>query len=163
MANVAGRKSAASLGKRIEALVLTPLLFVVTLGIGWLIWSVFEWRNGRTPSYRLLGLRIVRLSDERPIRLGRSLARAGICGLLVIPTIVVCCLVGLCFAFGASPPDGLVHDPRTAPWDYLTATKVMDERAQPKVDGDRVHGILEPIDLAAATRPSGEHDNGHAH
>jgi len=163
MANVAGRKSAASLGKRIEALALTPLLFVVTLGIGWLIWSVVEWRNGRTPSYRLLGLRIVRLSDERPVRLGRSLARAGICCLLVIPTIIACCLIGVCFVFGASPPDGLLHDPRTAPWDYLTATKVIDERAQPQVHGDRGHGILEPIDLAAATRPSRGHDNGHAH
>ena len=163
MANVAGRKSAASLGKRVQALVLAPLLFVATLGIGWLIWSVFEWRNGRTPSYRLLGLRIVRLSDEGPIRLGRSLARAAICCLLVIPTIAVCCLIGLCFAFGASPPDGLLHDPRTAPWDYLTATKVTDERAQLWVNGDRAHGILEPIDLAAATRPSGTHDNGHAH
>ena len=80
---MAGRVPAASLGKRIEALALTPLLFAVTLGVGWLVWCVLEWRNGRTPSYRLLGLRVVRQSDGRPIRLVRSLARSSICCLLI--------------------------------------------------------------------------------
>ena len=142
---------------------LTPLLIVGTLGIGWLVWSVFEWRNGRTPSYRLLGLRVVRVSDDRPIRLTRSFARAVLCGLLVIPTVVVCCVIGVCFAFGASPPDGLLSQPRTAPWDYFTATKVSVERTRSRGTRDLAHGILEPIDLAAATRASGTHRNGHAH
>jgi RDD family len=159
---MAGRQPVASLGKRIEALVLTALLIVVTLAIGWLIWSVFEWRNGQTPSYRLLGLRIVRLSDERPIRLGRSLARACICCLLVIPTVAACCVIGICFTLGASPEDGMLRRPRIAPWDYLTATKVIDERAQPESIGDLGLAILEPIDLAGATRASGTHNNGHA-
>ena len=101
---MAGHQPPARLGKRLEALVLTALLLVVTLAIGWLIWSVFEWRNGQTPSYRLLGLRIVRLSDERPIGLGRSLARSCICCLLVIPTIAVSCIIGICFTLGASAP-----------------------------------------------------------
>src|ERR1700728_1763023 len=116
MVPMAGCQPAASLGKRLEALVLTVLLLVVTLVIGWLIWSVFEWRKGQTPSYRLLGLRIVGLSDEQPIRLGRSLARACICCLLVIPPIAVCCVIGICFTLGASPPDGLLRRPRIAPW-----------------------------------------------
>jgi len=159
---MAGRRSAASFGRRIQALALTPLLFVATLGIGWLVWSVFEWRNGRTPSYRLLGLRIVRLSDGRPIGLGRSLARAASCCLLVIPTIVACCLIGLCFVFGASPPDGLLRDPRTAPWDSLTATEVVDGRVRPAVHADVGHQLLQPIDLTKATRASGTRNNGHA-
>jgi hypothetical protein len=163
MVPMAGRQPEASLGKRIEALVLTALLLVVTLAVGWLIWSVFEWRKGQTPSYRLLGLRIVRLSDERRIGLGRSLARAGICCILVVPTFAVCCLIGICFTLGASPPGGLLRRPRIAPWDYLTATKVTDERAHPEVASDFGHAILEPIDLAAATRAPGTHDDGHAH
>ena len=112
---MAGNESAASFGKRIEALALTPLLFVITLGFGWMVWSVFEWRNGRTPSYRLLRLHVVRLSDGQPIRLGRSIVRSGICCLLLLPTIVVCAIVGVCFAFGASAPDDLFSDPRRAP------------------------------------------------
>jgi hypothetical protein len=159
---MAGRQPAASLGKRIEAVVLAPLLFVVTLGIGWLIWSVFEWRNGRTPSYRLLGLRIVRLADDRPIHVWRSLARAIMCLLLVLPTILVGCVIGLSFVFGASAPDGLLRRPRTAPWDRLTATRVVDERTQPSVNGKLGLVVLEPIDLAGAIRPSRRHPNGHA-
>ncbi|MGP0030458.1 MAG: RDD family protein [Acidimicrobiales bacterium] len=159
---MAGRQPAVSLGKRMEALALTAALLVLTLGIGWLIWSVFEWRHARTPSYRLLGLHIVRRSDERPIRLVRSLARASICCLLVIPTVAVCCVIGLCFAFGASPPDDLLRRPRTAPWDFLTATRVTDERTRPEAHGDFGHAILKPIDLARATRASGTHNEGPA-
>jgi hypothetical protein len=159
---MAKRQAAASLGKRIEALALTPLLFVVTLGVGWLVWSVLEWRNGRTPSYRILGLRVVRMSDERPIGVARSLARCSICILLVIPMVVVCCVIGLSFVFGASAPDDLLR-PRRAPWDYLTATNVTDEGTEEGVggNGDPHYGILSPIDLSRATRPSGTQNNGH--
>jgi len=157
MVSMAGRQPAASFGKRIEAFALTPLLFVATLGIGWLVWSVFEWRNGRTPSYRLLGLRVVRLSDERPIGLGKSLERGSICCLLVLPTIAICCVIGISFLLGASPPDGLLRDPRTSPWDHLTATKVTNEHTRPWANGDFGHGVLEPIDLAGDTRASGTH------
>lgn len=163
MVSMAKRQPAASLGKRIEALALAPLLFVLTLGVGWLVWSVLEWRKGRTPSYRLVGLRVVRMSDDQPIRLARSLARCCICILLVIPTVAICCVIGICFVFGASPPDDLLRHPRTAPWDYLTATKVTDERAQEDVDGNSGHEILSPIDLSRATRPSGTQNNGHVH
>ena len=158
---MAKRQAAASLGKRIEALALTPILFVVTLGVGWLVWSVVEWCRGRTPSYRILGLRVVRMSDERPIGLARSLARWSICILLVVPMVVGCCVIGLSFVFGASAPDDLLRHPRRAPWDYLTATKVTDEGAQKGGGGKSDHGILSPIDLSRATRPSGTQNNGH--
>jgi hypothetical protein len=159
---MAGHQSAASLGRRIEAIALTPALFVGTLGVGWLVWSVFEWRQGRTPSYRRLGLRVVRASDGRPIHVGRSFVRFCICLVLVLPTIAVCGVIGVCFVFGASPPDDLFRHPRTAPWDFLTATKVTDERVPPSRDSDAGHGILRPIDLSRATRPSGTQNNGHA-
>jgi hypothetical protein len=160
---MAGSEPVASVGKRMEALALAPLLFVVTLGVGWLVWCVVEWRNGRTPSYRLLGLRVVRRSDERPIRLARSLARSSICCVLIVPTIAICTVIGICFVFGASPPDDLLRHPRTAPWDYLTATKVVDDRTQPRVDGDFGHGILDPIDLSSAARATETRNNGHVH
>jgi uncharacterized RDD family membrane protein YckC len=126
---MAGAQPAASFGRRIEAFGLTLLLIVVTLVIGWLVWSVVEWRHGRTASYRLSGLRVVR-RDGTPVRLGRSVLRNGIlCTLLVVPTIAACVIAGITFAFGASPPDGLFREPRAAPWDRLTGTTVVDERA----------------------------------
>ncbi len=119
----------ASLGSRIRALLLTFALIVVTLGIGWLVWSVVEWRKGRTASYRLSGLRVVRRSDGRPIGLARSVVRnALLCTLLLVPTIVVCATVAIAFVMGASPPDGLLRQRRAAPWDLLTDTEVLDER-----------------------------------
>ena len=33
------------------------LLFSVTLGIGYIIWSLFAWRHGRSPAQRILSLR----------------------------------------------------------------------------------------------------------
>jgi RDD family len=159
---MAGTQPSASLGKRVEALALVVPLLIGTLGLGWLVWSVVEWRHGRTPSFRILGLRVVRKSDERPIRLARSLARAGICCLLVVPTIATCCVIGISFVFGASAPDDLLRHPRTAPWDYLTATRVIDERGQPRAIeiGD---GVLGPIDLGSVTRKPGAQSNGHVH
>ena len=56
---VVRKEPAASLGRRIGALGLTVVLLVGTLVVGFVVWSVFEWRHGRTPSYRLLGLHVV--------------------------------------------------------------------------------------------------------
>ena len=126
---IAMERVPAGLGRRIKALLLTVLLVVVTLGVGWLVWSVVEWRRGRTASFRLTGLRVVRRSDGRPIGLARSILRNAICcTLLLVPTIVACCVLAIAFVMGASPPDQLLREPRTAPWDFLTRTKVVSER-----------------------------------
>jgi hypothetical protein len=110
---------------------LSVVLVVITLGIGWLIWSVVEWRHGRTASFRLRGLRVVRQSDGRPIGLCRSIVRNAICcTLLLVPTILACVILALAFVMGASAPDGLMTQPRRAPWDVLTGTKVLDQRAR---------------------------------
>ena len=143
-----------------EALALTPLLFVVTLGVGWVIWSVFEWRNGRTPSYRVLGLRVVRVSDGRPSRLARSLARSIICAVLIVPTVLLGGVIGISFVFGASPPDDLFRHPRTAPWDHFTATRVIDEGRRTARPAGRGDDLLLPIDLSRATRAPGTSSNG---
>jgi hypothetical protein len=113
-----------------KALLLTVGLIIVTLGIGWLVWSVVEWRHGRTASYRILRLRVVSRSDAKPIGLGRSILRNGVlCTLLIVPTVVACAVLGIAFSMGASPPEGLLNTPRPAPWDRLTGTLVVDERA----------------------------------
>jgi len=117
------------LGRRIKALLLTMLLVIATLVVGWLVWSVVEWRRGSTASFRVTGLRVVRRSDGRPIGLARSILRNAICcTLLLVPTIVVCCLLAIVFVMGASPPDRLLLEPRTAPWDLLTRSMVVSER-----------------------------------
>ena len=108
MTFMADHEPEASFAKRLEVLALTPLLLVATLGIGWIVWCVVEWRHGRTPSYRVLRLHVVRSSDGRPVRLGRSLVRSLICCLLLLPTILICAIVGISFVFGASAPERLL-------------------------------------------------------
>ena len=126
---IAAERVPAGLGRRIKALLLTALLVVATLVVGWLVWSVVEWRRGSTASFRLTGLRVVRRSDGRPIGLVRSILRNAICcTLLLVPTIVACCLLAIAFVMGASPPDRLLLEPRTAPWDLLTRSEVVSER-----------------------------------
>jgi hypothetical protein len=112
-------------------LAITVALVVATLGVGWLVWSVFEWRHGRTASYRLTGLRVVRRSSGQPIGLCRSVVRNAVCcTLLLVPVIVACVLIGFAFVMGASPPNDLLRKPRRAPWDILTDTEVLNERGR---------------------------------
>jgi hypothetical protein len=117
----------AGLDTRARALLLTPVLIVGTLGIGWLGWSVAEWRTGRTPGFRRTGLRVVRRSDGQPIGLWRSMLRELCVLVLLLPTMVVYSFVALAFVMGASAPDGVLRQPRAAPWDVLTRTEVVDE------------------------------------
>jgi hypothetical protein len=123
---------AASFGVRIKALLLTCCLVVATLGVGWLIWSVFEWRRGSTASFHSTGLRVVRRSDGTPIGLARSIVRnAVLCTVLLVPTVLACIVIAFAFVMGASPPSDLFSKPRNAPWDLLCKTMVVQERRRP--------------------------------
>jgi uncharacterized RDD family membrane protein YckC len=51
------------------------LLFVGTLGVGYLIWSVVTWGSGQTPAQRMLGLRCVDLRTGQMTSRRRMAAR----------------------------------------------------------------------------------------
>ncbi|HWF16139.1 MAG TPA: RDD family protein [Acidimicrobiales bacterium] len=141
------------MGTRVKALLLTFGLIVITLGVGWLVWSILEWHSGRTASFRLTGLRVVRNSDGRPIGLGRSILRnALLCTLLLLPTMLTCLVVAITFVMGASPPNDLFSKARNAPWDRLTRTTVVQERRRPFTRGKYGHlsewaAANEPVSL----------------
>ena len=52
------------------------LLFSVTLGIGYIIWSLFGWRHGRSPAQRILSLRcwLPEAAVTRPVGLAGASA-----------------------------------------------------------------------------------------
>jgi uncharacterized RDD family membrane protein YckC len=54
-----------SVGRVVAAYSLAVLLFIVTLGIGYLAWGVVTWGRGQTPAQKLLGLRCWRPETGR--------------------------------------------------------------------------------------------------
>ena len=66
----------ASLGARFGAFLLEFVLFIVTLGIGWFIWSMVMWTRGTTPAKKLLGLSVVDIQTGRPCTWGHMLVRS---------------------------------------------------------------------------------------
>ena len=62
-------------GKRLGAHLLEILLVIVTLGIGWAVWSLVVWGRGQTPAKQLLGMRVVALETGRPAKWGKMFLR----------------------------------------------------------------------------------------
>ena len=59
------RTRPARISQVIAAYALAVLLFILTLGAGYLIWAVVTWGQGQTPAQRLLGLRCWRPDTGR--------------------------------------------------------------------------------------------------
>jgi uncharacterized RDD family membrane protein YckC len=49
----------ASIKHRLGGYLLDLGLAILTLGVGWIIWSLFAWRNGQTPAKQILKMRVV--------------------------------------------------------------------------------------------------------
>ena len=52
-------------GRRIGAFFLAIPLWIITLGIGYIIWGLIAWTNGQTPALQVLGMRAWRPEDNR--------------------------------------------------------------------------------------------------
>ena len=55
----------ASVGRRIGAYFLAIPLFVVTLGIGYLIWGLILWGRGTSPALSVLGMKVWRPEEKK--------------------------------------------------------------------------------------------------
>ena len=51
---------------RLGGYLVDQLLSLVTLYVGWLIWSLFLWRNGQTPGKRLVKTRVYDTTTGKP-------------------------------------------------------------------------------------------------
>ena len=76
----------ASQGRRLGGYVLDLVLFVVTLGIGWLIWLLVVGRRGQSPGKQLLNLRVVR-EDGSAAGLGWMLLREIVLKIILFPVL----------------------------------------------------------------------------
>lgn len=97
---------------------LGALLFVGTLGVGYLIWSVVTWGSGQTPAQRMLGLRCFDLKTwqvaGREQMAGRQVLGWCLNGQL---------LIGLLFVFSGSG--------QTSVGDALMGTTVLRDPESP--------------------------------
>ena len=73
--------------RRLGARLLELPLAIVTLGIGYLIWSLIVFARGQTPAKQLLKMRVVRLEERRTAHWGwmalRELVLVGVIGTLL--------------------------------------------------------------------------------
>ena len=60
---------------RLLCVLLEVVLAIVTLGIGYLIWSLFTIKQGQTPGKKLMGIRVVSLNDGKALPFWMMLLR----------------------------------------------------------------------------------------
>ena len=106
-------------GVRLGALLLDSLLFVVTCGIGWLIWSIVLWQQSTSPAKKMLNLKIVDINTGAPASMVQMLLREGL-GKIVLSAITG--IVGIVSAILI-----LVVPSRQGVWDYISKTTVVRE------------------------------------
>ena len=115
----------ASPAARLGSVLLDLVLVVVTLGVGWLVWSVVVWGRATTPGKSLLGQRVVHAATGRDASWGRMAVRQVLVGGVVSWALSTITL-GLWFVADALLVFGRGHRRLT---DRLAGTQVvLDQR-----------------------------------
>lgn len=113
-----------SVGKRFGGYLLEVLLAIVTLLIGWIIWSLIVWGRGQTPAKQLLKMRVVKLSTGRRATWGTMALREFVGKYLVMWLISA-------VTFGIGPIILyfmlLWTEKRQELWDFIAGTIVVDD------------------------------------
>ena len=114
-------------GRRLGGYLLDILLFVVTLGIGWIVWSLVVWKDGLTPAKQILKMRVVKFDTRRVATWGTMALREFVSKGLIMGVIGAVPFVGwiaaivLCFML-------LWDVNKQELWDKIASTVVVDER-----------------------------------
>lgn len=107
-------------GVRLWATILDGLLFIVTCGIGWLIWDVVLWPQATSPAKKMLKLKIVDINTGAPATMQQMLLRE-VLGKIILGSVTS----GLTTLIGAVLI--LVQPGRQGVWDYISKTTVVRE------------------------------------
>jgi len=109
-------------GRRLGQFLLDILLFVFTLAIGWIIWSLVVWGRGQTPAMQLLHIQVIKSKTAIPATwgtmfvrefLGKHLLMGLIAGVFFPAWIVLVFMI-------------LWDKNRQEPWDKIADTLVVD-------------------------------------
>ncbi len=109
----------APVGRRIGAYFLSFLLFIVTLGIGWIIWGLFLWPRGQSPAFKVLRLHVVPRTGGTPVGFGRMVLRNVVGGFVQGLLGIISALVSFILFL-----TGRLHQPLT---DLIASTTVVHD------------------------------------
>ena len=115
--------SLSSPGKRFVGLLLESALVVVTLYVGWLVWSLVVWANGQTPAKQILGMKVYRPGGRRAASWGVSCLRE-VVGKGIVLTLVSLITLGIGWLVAVLMIFGNRHQTL---WDKVAGTVVVDD------------------------------------
>lgn len=107
-------------GRRLGQYLLDGLLALVTLYIGYIIWSLIIWKRGQTPGMQLLHIRVVKKDTLATASMG-TMALRQIVGMWLVGGLLAYTVIGLVLYFML-----LWDADRQQVWDKIAATVVIN-------------------------------------
>jgi uncharacterized RDD family membrane protein YckC len=105
---------------RLAGWLLEPLLIVITLGIGYLIWAIIAFARGQSPGKQVLGMRIVKLRTGVAAGFGTTFLRE----FIAKPVIAVLSVI----TFGIVNFWLIWDEDNQELWDKVVGTIVVNDR-----------------------------------
>jgi len=111
-------------GKRLGGYVLEVVLVIVTLILGWLIWSLIVWGNSTSPAKQLLKMKVVKKDSGLRASWGTMALRELVGKWLIVGLVIgsICGLVAIVLDFML-----LWDQDRQELWDKIAGTIVVDD------------------------------------
>ncbi len=120
---MAGTPPLCSVGKRFGAWALELVLLIVTLGIGWLIWTLIILGRGQTPAKQILNMRVVKVDTGQSPGWGLMFVRE-----FLLKGILMSIVVSVTFGLGLILYFWLTWDDKNQElWDKMLNTVVIDD------------------------------------
>ena len=104
-------------GSRIGAALLDSLLMIVTLFIGWLIWSIVLWKQSTSPAKKMLGMVVLDANTGAPASVKQMVMRE-VVGKWVVGSVTGVVTLASIVMLWATPR-------RQTVWDYIGTTTVV--------------------------------------
>lgn len=91
---------------RLAGIAVDAGLYVVTFGIGWMIWNLAIWNTGLTPGKQILKMRVYDFRTSRPATFGqmakRQLLFPNVVGFCLIPVYFIATTLAITYPFGGA-------------------------------------------------------------
>jgi uncharacterized RDD family membrane protein YckC len=106
-------------GRRVGASLLDGLLMVVTLFIGWFVWSIVLWKQSTSPAKKMLGMQIVDANTGAPATMQQMVMREAVGKWVVGSVSSGLATLGSFVMLFVTPK-------RQGVWDFIGGTTVVD-------------------------------------